>query len=166
VPVAEAPAQFAYEDVVAFCGRRHSFYWRAWQKHGDSLYCGFNGPAFLFNFVWFAYRKMYREALVLVGIVIALGVGGELLLGASPEASQSVDKLMRVVVGVSTSLLANGLYRRRAKAAIARAHATHPNSPEARRELLVKLGGTNLLATLLAVAVMVGFVVLAVVAKD
>jgi hypothetical protein len=108
---------------------------------------------------------MYREALVLVGIVIALGVGGELLLGASPGASQAIDRLMRVVVGVTTSVLANGLYRRRAKAAIAQAHATHPQSPEARRDMLTKVGGTSLLAMFLAIAVMLGFLVLAVAAK-
>jgi hypothetical protein len=153
-------ADFSRDDVLAYCGhKRGASFWNAWQKQGDRLLGSFNGAAFLFNFAWFAYRKMYKEAVALFVILTLEGTVVGFLFDDSSQLGTSIDRGARIGISVTTAMLANGLYRRRVKAAIARVAATNPPSTEARHQLLAKMGGTSLLAALVAAAVVVALAV-------
>jgi len=138
----DLPETWERAEVLAFSGGGGEHFWKLWSA-GKT---GINAGAFLFSFAWFAYRKMCGAAfLVLAGIVawaLAPGSGGS-------------SSFMGPVVGVLTGYLGGLLYRRKARAAIAEAHERHPTSCEARCAWLKKRGGTNLVAGLVAGALLV-----------
>jgi Protein of unknown function (DUF2628) len=149
-----APAHdLTREEVEAFVGDRHSYYWRAW-KHavGGSLRAGFNWPAFLFSFFWLLYRKMYRVFLIAMAAIIGLGVL-QAVAGAITGADlAAVDRLTNFALAMTVGLLANGLYLRRARQVIGSARAQEPDA-QRRVELLRARGGTSWIALLLGIAV-------------
>jgi len=156
---APGTADLSRDDVIAYCGRKKgNYFWNAWQKQGNRLLGSFNGAAFLLNFVWFAYRKMYKEAAAILVILVAEGALEEILFGDNPQLGTSIDRAARIAVSVTTAMMANGLYRRRVKAAIARVGATNPPSTEARQQLLAQMGGTSVLSALAATGVVVAAV--------
>ena len=62
-------------ELQAFVGPRAEKYWRKWRWYieNDKRSAGTLWPPFLFNFVWFLYRRMYRELWVPIALVFVVG---------------------------------------------------------------------------------------------
>ncbi|WMJ71027.1 DUF2628 domain-containing protein [Stenotrophomonas sp. 24(2023)] len=81
-------------------------------------------PAFLFDFHWLLYRRMYLLAV----LYIVLGYIGGIVIGLAGVANAAVWWVV-LAMKLVLALAANGLYLRRCRAVIARAEALHPGDP-------------------------------------
>jgi hypothetical protein len=153
------------EEVEAFVGDRHAYYWGHWQRaSGGGLRAGFNWAAFFLNFAWMLYRKMYREFLIAMAAVLSLGVVQGLVEYLTEKNLDGLDKLENIVVAVAMGMIGNGLYLRRARRVIGNARAQEPD-PERRTALLKARGGTSWIGLVVTVAVGIGFGFLAALAR-
>jgi hypothetical protein len=158
--VGPAAHDLTREEVEAFVGNKHSYYWRRWRRAvGGRVRAGFNWAAFFFNFVWLLYRKMYREFFILVAAVFGVGVLHGLVQSLTGRNLDVVDKLTNIVVGVAIGMYGNSLYLRRARREIGKAR-TQELDPERRAALLRARGGTSWIALLLGIALLGGLTVL------
>ena len=159
VPATTAAHDLTREEVEAFVGNKHTYYWRRWQR-AAGVRAGFNIAAFLVSFAWLLYRKMYRE--FAIGLAILLGVGFlQGLVESLAETKLGIpDRLLDFAVAFTVGMLGNGLYLRRARLAIASARAQEPD-PERRAELLRARGGTSLIALLIGIAAFIALGVFA-----
>ena len=59
-------------ELRAFIGPRAANYWRRWRWYIENGKQGAGGlwPPLLFNFVWFLYRRMYREVWIPVAMIV------------------------------------------------------------------------------------------------
>jgi len=66
------------EDFATFIGKNAEVYFRKFKKfridEPDKFAIQWNWPAFLFTYIWFAYRKMYKWAAVAFLIGSAIGL--------------------------------------------------------------------------------------------
>jgi hypothetical protein len=153
------------EEVDAFVGDRHMYYWGNWQRAvGGGLRAGFNWAAFFLNFAWLLYRKMYREFFIAMAAVVGLGVVQGVAESVTEKNLDTLDKVVNLVVAVTMGMLGNGLYLRRAQREIGNARAREPD-PERRTALLKARGGTSWIGVLVAIAVGIGLGFLAAMAR-
>jgi uncharacterized protein DUF2628 len=149
------------EEVEAFVGDNYKYYWGNWQRAvAGGLRAGFNWPAFFLNFAWLLYRKMYREFFIGIAAVIGLGIVQGVVESLTEKNLDALDKVENIVIAVTMGLLGNGLYLRKARREIGRARAQEAD-PERRAALLKARGGTSWIGLLVAIALGIGFGVLA-----
>jgi hypothetical protein len=143
-------SELTREEVDAFVGNRGAHFWGKWRPvmASGSLLAGFSWAAGFFNFLWFLYRKMYREFAI---FFLAEAVGGTLV---GLAAGRDVDRIFSIAAFAASGTLGNGLYLRRARAVVAAARHAEPDL-ERRLALLRKKGGTSILWPILAAAVLI-----------
>ena len=160
------------EELRAFIGPRSERYWRRWSwAIQNRRRAGGFWPPFLFNFVWFLYRRMYREVWVplalLVGVGLAQGmVEGliEVQRGTPFTTPMMLDRLINICLGLATSWIGSNLYLRKFRKAVIAARQAGAN-PDATLEILRRSGGTSTLAAGLGVVVAIALFVLGVAAN-
>lgn len=107
----------------------------------------FNIYALLFGVFWFLYRKMYREALIIFFIIIAISYAEEVLL-ANEFINQDAYEVLSLVITLGTSILlgflANRLYIWSCQRKVQMIQKVY-ESEEQRLEALRASGGTNTL---------------------
>lgn len=93
-------------EMMDFIGdKKTEFYMEKWTRYQENeKFISWNWPAFLFNLLWFAYRKMYGVAGIIFGISFASGAISELI------GIGSLSSLVGLAVMVGSGLLANQLY--------------------------------------------------------
>ena len=71
-------------EVRAFVGPKAYYYLSKWSGAMDEYgrATGFKWPAFLISGIWIPYRKMYRNAFILFGIIVGMSVIEEIAAGA------------------------------------------------------------------------------------
>lgn len=144
------------DEVDAFVGKRGAHFWGKWRPvmASGSWTAGFSWPAGFFNFLWFLYRKMYRE----FAIFFLAEALGSFLVGL--WAGRDVDRLFSIAAFAVAGTLGNGLYLRRARLVVAAVRSAEPDL-ERRLVLLRKKGGTSILWPLLAAAALVALAMVA-----
>jgi hypothetical protein len=154
------------EEVRAFVGDQHAYYWGSWRPRpsGRGIRGGFNWAACFLNIVWLLYRKMYREFFILLGALLGVGVLEAVAASLTEKKLDGVDKLVNFVVAVTMGMRGNSLYLRRARRVIGAVRAEEPD-PERRLVLLKARGGTSWIGLLLGLAVLVGAGFLAAIAR-
>ncbi|MGK2882406.1 MAG: DUF2628 domain-containing protein [Mycobacterium sp.] len=143
--------------LAAFAGPNAAYYLRKWAPFQlrQTKRAGFNWAAFFLSAPWLAYRKMYREAAVLWGVIIVLLLLDDVVAIAF-SASTWTD-IVSLAVSLVCGVYGNRWYLNHSEVAVARArHEGH--SGEALTNVLSQRGGTSLLAVFamlgLAMAVM------------
>jgi hypothetical protein len=132
-------------ELRAFAGQGGDYYWWRWTRSGqrNRLWLSWNWPAAIFSLLWFSYRKMWREFLVIMlsdlawGVVesmVATWLGRETLLGIW------LDMLLYSVV---LGLLGNFLYVRRARLEVGEARRKFPDDQARQTAQLSSVGGTS-----------------------
>lgn len=121
------------EDFAAFIGKNAEVYFRKFKKfrinEPDKFAVKWNWPAFLFTYIWFAYRKMYKWAAVAFVLGTTLGLFLPFLL-----------PFWWILLGMS----GNFLYFRHARGKILEVRAAEQfNSREELSLALQKKGGVN-----------------------
>ena len=158
-------ADLTRDELLAFAGPASAFYWWRWDRSGrrQGLWLSWNWPAAIFTFMWLAYRRMWREFVVILAAdtawaVLETVVAG--LLGRPYLLHPWVDWIgYTILYSVALGLLGNALYIRRAKLTVREARATHPGDPTWQQARLKELGGTSGWWVLVAIGaiVAVGF---------
>lgn len=96
--------------------------------------------AFLFNGLWFVYRKMYLEALVIFGLHLLLTLGSLHFIESRPRLVVNASLALIILEGFS----GNWLYWRAANRKVAQAWSTFKDDPSEAGRWLKTKGGTNL----------------------
>jgi hypothetical protein len=127
-------------ELRAFFGPRANYYVAQWNGTARRRY---NLAAFLCSGLWLPYRRLYRHAAVLWGIVIGLGlleaVGSAFGL---PGIPQILDRLITFAVALTCAGLANAWYLARARDAIATVREK-ALPPEEHLAQVAEAGGTR-----------------------
>ncbi len=135
------------EDLRAVVGPNADFYLRFWRNAatGRDGGTGFNRAAFFLSYFWLGYRRMYGQAFVLFGVILAEIVFEEVvfcgLLGwANPPA------VLTPVVGFTLAVVcgarANRWYLAHARRVIAEVRKENPPQP-GDRDALAARGGVD-----------------------
>ena len=152
-------------ELRAFVGPRADRYWRRWRWYiqRGTRRAGGLWPPFFLNFIWFLYRRMYREAwipfamIVVVGFVQGVVEGAiEGLRGTPFVTPKLIDTLINAGLGLGTCYLGSFLYLRKLRNAVVEARRTSLDA-EAALEALRTAGGTSRMA---AAVVTVALIVL------
>lgn len=154
-PGADAVSALTPEEIAAFAGKNGGYYAYRWARHGQGpgLWKGFNWAAAIFTSFWFAYRRMYLEA------VVVTAAGSMLDLATNLTAALLKVNihwgLAAILTAVPVGVLGNGLYHRRALAA-ARVVRRQVH-PDGQQQALAAQGGTSGLAVVVCLALSVAF---------
>ena len=136
------------EEVAAYVGDRHVYYWKQWQPvRGGRPRPSPNGAALIVGPIWLLYRKLYREFVFASLMLFAVEVALEAIGAPSVQA-----KTIRIFAFAAIAgLFGNSIYLRRARIVIAEVRDKESDL-ERRCELLRKRGGTSIVGPALLVA--------------
>jgi uncharacterized protein YegJ (DUF2314 family) len=141
--LAPSPEEPTEAELRAFVGPRAERYLRHWRTGST-----FNWAGFLASGVWLPYRKLYRPAAVLYGLLAILLIADVLVqdwLGR--ELPAALDRILSVGVALVCGTGANHWYLQRARRVIAEERRTSRPEPEHLNRLR-RRGGTSLLVAL------------------
>lgn len=116
-------------------------YHEAFEKcdaHGG-IQPSFSVAAFFFGWLWFFYRKMYREGLLILGFILILNFIG---------LSQNVLAVVSMAISTSLGIFGKGLYWMAVNRKIARAMELSPTNPRWALDWLSDTGGVNIWAVI------------------
>ncbi len=139
VPGGNALAGLEHETLLrAFVGKNYEYYARKWaaadQKPNKNTW---NWAAFFLSLWWTAYRKMYRYALVIIGIVAGETIC-EYLFGLPGAVSSGIN----IGIAVAYGLQGNRWYRLHAEQKLSQLAPTGI-ADEATRLRIARAGGTS-----------------------
>lgn len=120
------------EEAEAFVGKNASFYLEKWKDHPDTAFKGWNWAAAFFGIEWMAYRKMYRETALSLGLLFVLA----LFLALLGLEGEWIGHGFRILIGA----VGNALYRKKALRAL---RQTAGLDDFARLGLLAQKGGAS-----------------------
>ena len=150
-------------ELQAFIGPRAEKYWRKWRWYieNDKKSAGTLWPPFFFSFVWFLYRRMYRELWVPIVIVFLVAIPvafyealQEVSTGVPYALPRGVDWAMNLAVGFTTSWFGSALYLRKLRRTVERVRESS-TTPESAAQLLKSAGGTSPIAAAIGACVLV-----------
>jgi hypothetical protein len=111
-------------ELRAFVGPRADYYIAAWSgKSGKRKY---NWAAFFMSGLWLPYRRMYRPAMLFLGVVLAVTIILDVVfigLLAYPEVPAAVNGPLNFVPGIVCAMLGNEWYRAHVYRMVARTRA-------------------------------------------
>ncbi|OCA70788.1 hypothetical protein BBI01_12670 [Chryseobacterium artocarpi] len=145
-----------YEDLFQ---KRNSYYLEKLELYENGKKFTFNYATFIFGLLWFLYRKMYLETIVIFLILYTETAFENFFLTDKIGIEQT--KLVSFIITILSLIVAgfsgNYLYIKRAKRTIKKAEKKF-SEYEQRKKYLTKKGGTQLLyigilLTLLIVAI-------------
>jgi hypothetical protein len=107
----------------------------------------FNFHAFLFGFLWFLYRKMFRQALYLIGCVVLVSLVENLIFGArlvnETYLSFIVNGANTLFFSLFTGFFGNWIYLAHAKKELSRIVQQTETDEQQRLQLIRQRGGTS-----------------------
>jgi type II secretory pathway pseudopilin PulG len=171
-----SPGGAATDDALwqAIAQKNADYYVPKWKRYaaGESAFPSWHWPAFFLGFWWALYRKAWAGAAIILVASIGLACIFAVLGSLAEENSHSSDGLAGFLYSIAyfagwfvPSLLANGLYFRKAKALIAQARVFSPD-PNAQVAYLSAKGGTSggVFVVLIVLACISGIGILAAIA--
>lgn len=140
------------ESLATFVGANWDLYARKWNAaDATGSKHGWNWPAFLIGPIWIIYRKMYKNAAILVGFYFLLGILEAMGVPAG------LTGIMQLAVAITVAMFANHGYRQFVEERVAQIARTTQES--ALKAELARQGGTNMGGAIgFAVAMFVLFV--------
>lgn len=150
----------AEEELRAFVGPGADYYVGTWLRYRDGEV---RRPRFRVSAFWLgpfalAYRKQYRPAVIILGLVLAQAMLEELVflpyLGVE-SAPREWTILLTLVIGSVMGLFANSWYLRDALRAIARARGSGVSREEQLRALAARGGRSIVMAVAVPLAAFV-----------
>ncbi|WP_052339731.1 LCP family protein [Gorillibacterium massiliense] len=133
------------KDLALFVGKKSALYLNKWKNNSE-----WNWPAFLFDFYWMLYRKMYLYALLSVLIVSAWSMFVALLISVITPLYVNIILIpvLILIPKIATGVLANKLYLHHAKRKIAGLRSNRLEE-KVQDNLIIMKGGTNIVLVLL-----------------
>jgi hypothetical protein len=130
----------------AFFQKQVAYYSEKLERFKNGEKYMFNVAAFFFGISWMLYRKMYIEAIALVGILFVEVLFEQLIF--SVVASKVISFLISLATGFAFGSLANFFYLQKAQRTVELAKATFITHEE-RLVYVKKNGGINTLALII-----------------
>ena len=150
-------------EIRAFVGKKADYYLANWSSvlHHTGRATGFNWAAAFFGVLWIPYRKMYRIAWIVFGILIVEDVVEE--VGGNFGFHTTIDSITGIAVGIVCWRYGNAWYLAHTKREVARVRALGLVD-DAYYQTLARRGGTSMLASfgLFSLFILVAFAVAAV----
>lgn len=150
-------SEFTYDGVTPtnmtdYIGvKKTEYYMEKWTRYQENPnFISWNWPAFFFNWVWFAYRKMYAYAAIIFASMFV-----------SRIISESLNTLVLLIAMVSSGLLANQLYIKFTIKSIKKILYSIPGMPEQdMKRRLVANGGTTLVPVIIVSILTILFILI------
>ena len=151
---AEIANEFPDEQLEKFVGKSYSFYQQKWQKskNDNNNPMSWNMAAFFLGLVWMVYRKMYKYAFIVFGVIVVESIFEE-MLGFSSAMTYGAN----IVFALFFGFYGNAIYQRHAKNKISEISTSYP--PEQVEVEIERQGGVNML---FAVGISLFFILLVV----
>src|SRR5262245_24730799 len=94
------------EDLRTVVGTNADYYLSCWRRvlTGRGTGAGFNRIAFFLPILWMVYRRMYQQALILFGLIFAVGLFQEIFFVVLLEFDRS-PLIITIVEGFSVSVV-------------------------------------------------------------
>lgn len=143
------------EDVVReYIGANADYYMNKWTgiKDGKVL-AGWNWSACFAGILWLGYRKMYKQAVILILVYTAINIIAT-FLGNAETAKASTS------IGILIGAIGNHLYLYKIEMDVKKAEMLFPDDLDAQKAAFVKKGGTSWRGVAVAVALVYGFIVI------
>jgi len=140
------------------------YYLRQMELYATNGRCSFSVAAFFLGLLWMAYRKMYSTILIIIAIIFVQVMLFEFLLAyniISEDAYNVMDKLITLVASGIIGAIANRLYIKQSIKTVERIVNSNA-SDEAINEAIKLKGGTNWIAPIILVCIIVGLLILGV----
>jgi hypothetical protein len=126
--------------IRTFVGPKIQYYQDKWSKITNDKKVSWNWAAFLFNFGWAAYRKMYAYSFGTLGAILVV----ESIL-TFVKAPDWLINLIAVPITVVLGLFGNFLYKNHADKRIAEAKSLYPEKNQF-DAFIIKTGGTSVVS--------------------
>ena len=110
------------KDWRIYLGEDANYYIPIWEKIQSGQIVTFNIYAFLFGIFWMLYRKMYRTALIVGGIMVIQIMAEELLrinMDMTEEDFKPISWFITLLTSVFFAMFSNWLYFKEAQRRIA-----------------------------------------------
>ena len=141
-----------------FFDSSHEYYSSKLEAFENRRKVSFNIYAFLFGFLWFLYRKMYRQALYLITCVVLVSAGENLYFGArlinEPHLGLILNGVNTLLFSLFTGFFGNWIYLLFAKKEIAKIIQHTENDEQFRMKLIEQHGGTSHLWVIVTLVIM------------
>lgn len=146
------------EELKTFVGDKFEYFFSKWIMFDNGKWVSFNLAAFFLGMIWFLYRKMYLEAVVIFGCLLLEGFLMELIFEEGTTIYIIVDSITTIVYSLLICVSANYLYMKSAERKIAKLK----DKGYSKEELLMRIeqkGGTSMASVLLVIAILILFAV-------
>jgi hypothetical protein len=118
----------------------------------------FNPYVFLFGFLWFLYKKMHLEAIMLLGLVFIISMLEQIFvegqLSKNPDAIKVIEFSTTIIFSLVLGFLGNYIYIRHAKKKISELVQKNQDDEEELKRSLAYLGGSSHLWVIIALVAM------------
>ncbi|MBO9703188.1 MAG: DUF2628 domain-containing protein, partial [Sporocytophaga sp.] len=151
------------EYLKTFFAKNSDYYFDKWKEFKNGKIISFKPYAFLFGLIWFLYRKMYREVLLLLLVIFLEVILEEYLLsdvlGMQEGSRKFIDCIAKFFFGLFCGMFGNYLYMKSSERKIINI-LSRDLSEEEKNRLLGKLGGTSWLALIILALIIVTIIYL------
>ncbi len=141
-----------------FFDSSNEYYFSKLEAFENKKKISFNIYAFLFGFLWFLYRKMYRQAMYLIACVVLVSAGENLYFGArltsEPHLALILNGVNTLLFSLFTGFFGNWIYLVFAKKEIARIIQHTENDEQLRMKLIAQRGSTSHLWVIVILVIM------------
>ena len=149
------------EELRAFVGPRADRFSRKWRRAIDqgSNLAGIVLPAVFLNYVWFLYRRMFREAWLAFGLVVIVSIFRDIYESGHSEGYTlpvTAVIVINVCTAVATSVLASYLYLRKLRRTVADVRRAGME-PDTAAAWIRSKGGTSMPAALIGAVLGITF---------
>jgi Protein of unknown function (DUF2628) len=139
-------------EIRAFVGKNANYYVGKWPTADEEFgrARGFNWAAFFLSGLWLPFRKMYRTALIIFGLIVAESALEEIAVTNNLLSEQSralFDRVVTLIFWIVCGAFGNAWYLAHTRREITRIRALDLPD-ETYREALARRGGTSYLASL------------------
>lgn len=138
------------EEIQLFVGKKSEYYIKKWKSSEDlKKRAGWNWAAFLCVFFWLGYRKMYLNALSLVGAFLVIDV-------IQAITNLSFDRTVGTAIAVSLGMFGNAYYFKHMTNKINKIKESNTD-PEIVKKEISKAGGGSWLGVGIVALMFVGY---------
>lgn len=107
------------ELYAAYFQKSSAYYLKRLEEYKKGNKTIFNVYAFFFGIFWLMYRKMYKEAVIIILILFVEGVLENAVLKNLPQQTQtSIDRILTIFFALVIGTAANSWYFRKAEKAV------------------------------------------------
>jgi hypothetical protein len=128
--------------------KNSDYYIRQMERFNERGKYSFSIAAFFLGIFWMAYRKMYLQIFIILGIIYAEAFVEQLLLDLNVISINTyvlIDNLSRVAWAIVIGSISNRLYISKSQRIISKILEENPNA-ENINNLLIQKGGTSWIA--------------------